>query len=269
MTQNIIPQRPWLNESIKSGDFEICANCNGTGSNPEYNDLNNGLYNAQISWGRERKKIIIVCCPRCGGAGYLDWIENTMGKKMSKYDELFINLEFNCVEFLISALTGPHRDYDICKYFDTTIDDWQIDYDELNIDLGLKNFFEYKPLVSDYLTDAVRFMFNTVINRAFIIQGKACTKCFDLVPNDMLYDRINRNYKLIPAIPDNEINYEAIYTPDVDFPLFRLCDICDKNTSSSEILDLKKIAFDENNTHEFSNEYLSIIYEFFPRYDFI
>jgi hypothetical protein len=260
MTQNIIPQRPWLNEVIKSGDFEICANCNGTGSNPEYADLNLNLYNAQVSWGKEPNKIFFVYCQKCFGDGYLDWIDNVRGKPPEKYSELTTDPWFVCAEFLILALFYKNSNYDYGRYFDHYVFGWGIQHDKIDLDEGLKNFIKHKSLVAELLTDDQRNMFNCDITIAFMLKGQACTKCFRLLPDKVLYDRLKETYKLIPAIPTDEINYETLYTPDIDFPLFRLCDVCNKNTSFSEILELKRKAFNQNNTRKLSSDYLSELY---------
>jgi hypothetical protein len=101
---------------------------------------------------------------------------------------------------------------------------------------------------------------NGAINRAMIYSGRACTKCFsrvDVVPDEFqLKDSKNlQSY----SMPNDEFNYKTLIIPDKDFPLFRLCDNCNKNISQSEIKNLKRVAFNKDNTMGFSMEFIEKI----------
>ena len=80
-----------------------------------------------------------------------------------------------------------------------------------------------------------------------IINGKACTNCLKLVPDKVLIERCKKTIKLLPAMPDDEVNYQNFIVPDRDFPLFRLCDTCNQKLTKYEINQLKEVAFDKNN----------------------
>jgi hypothetical protein len=260
MTLKSIPNRPWLYyELMTSDNLMICPECNGTGANPEYADLNLDLYNAQVSWGRDEKSIIFVRCSKCYGAGNIDWIEGIIGKEKGEDDELFTTPISVCIEFLISALIGPNKDYGILNYYDINKLCWRIDWVRNNMDYSLKCFNMHKSIVSKYMTEFLRDEFNRAINIELIFKGQACTKCFSLVTDEILYDSLKEKYKIIPFLPGDEVNYKALFTPDTNFPLFRLCDSCQKNMAQSEITHLKRVAFDKNYPEHFSAEFLEKI----------
>ena len=112
-------------------------------------------------------------------------------------------------------------------------------------------------------------LFNYVINDALVFYGKACTKCFKLVPDKIFIDRLKENSKMIPAMPHDEINYDAMIISDPNYPLFRLCDACNKNISLSEIEQLKRMAFMQNDSQEFSEEFIQKLYLIEPQLIFI
>jgi hypothetical protein len=89
------------------------------------------------------------------------------------------------------------------------------------------------------------------------------------VPDKILVDRLKEHSKMIPAMPHDEINYDAMIISDPNYPLFRLCDACNKNISSSEIEQLKRIAFEQNNSQEFSEEFIQNLYLREPPVSFI
>ena len=110
------------------------------------------------------------------------------------------------------------------------------------------------------MTDNLRSDFNRTINMALILKGQACTNCFNLVTDEILYDNLKEKAKLIAVMPADEVNYKALIAPDTVFPLFRLCDTCSKKLSKKEIDELKKVAFNKDNTMEFSTEFYKKIY---------
>ena len=270
MTTKSIPKRPWLKRVLKSDQsMFVCEKCNGTGGDPKYNDLNYDLHNAQISWNRKNREIILFCCTKCYGEGYIEWIENATGKQLIDGEELLINPGWNSVEFLLSALTGPKIKYTIGFHYNSSEDDWDIPKKDLDIDQGINNFYKFKHLVRDFLNEGHRRILNFAINDALVFNGKACTKCFSLVPDKILVDRLKESSKIIPAMPHDEINYDAMIISDPNYPLFRLCDACNKNISLSEIEQLKRMAFKQNNSQEFSVEFIQKLFSIEPLLIFI
>ena len=270
MKTKSIPKRSWLKNMMQSDiSLEICKKCSGTGGNPKYRDLNYDLYNAQTSWNRTSREIILFCCTKCYGEGCLVWTENIRGKRLIDYEELFISAEWNSVEFLLSALTGPQNSFTIGDYYRPSYNDWKITKEDIDIDQGIANFCKFNHLVKDYLNEDRRKWFNYVINDALVFYGKACTKCFKLVPDKILIDRLKENSKMIPAMPHDEINYDAMIISDPNYPLFRLCDACNKNISLSEIEQLKRMAFMQNDSQEFSEEFIQKLYSIEPQLIFI
>jgi hypothetical protein len=259
---NSIPQRPWLTEALKDDVNTPCSRCKGTGGDPYYKELNQSLFNAQVSWNRPNDNIVIFGCKKCYGDGYLDWPKNIRGRKAEGDDQFFIDPAWNSVEFLLSALTGPDNSYEVGMYFNKIDGIWEIAGQLLDVDKGLSNFYKHKALVGKYLKKAHRNMLNRSINLALVFKGKACTNCLRIVPDKVIIKRIKETCKLIPALPNDKINYSALYKPDNHYPLFRLCDACAKSTSKHEIKQLKTIAFKQGNTKEFSDQYVHEIYYF-------
>ena len=256
-----IPQRPMLYyEVMTSENLMVCPICNGTGANPEYADLNLALYNAQLSWGRAYDELIFVECSKCYGEGHIDWIKSMTGIEFDQFKEFFIDLRWICLEFLFMALSKLPTDYGLNRYFDYCSYDYVIYGEEFDVDQSLINFNRYKSVVSKYINNKDRSMINDAICRGMILNGKGCTKCSIIVPDDILIERFKKTYNLIPAMPDYEVDYREFLPPDKDFPLFRLCDVCNNSMTQCEINELKKISFDENNPVKFSDNFMDKIY---------
>jgi|WetSurMetagenome_2_1015567.scaffolds.fasta_scaffold148959_2 hypothetical protein len=270
MTTKSIPKRPWLKRVLKSDQsMFVCEKCNGTGGDPKYNDLNYNLYNAQISWNRKNREIILFCCTKCYGEGYIEWIENATGKQLIDGEELLIDPGWNSVEFLLSALAGPKNKYTIGFHYNSSENDWETAKEDIDINQGITNFYKFKHLVKDFLYERHRRNLNFEIYDALVFNGQTCTKCFSLVPDKILIDRLKENSKIIPAMPYDEIDFEAMIISDPNYPLFRLCDACNKNISLSEIVQLKKMAFTQNNSQEFSEQFIDKLYSIEPPLIFI
>ena len=254
MTLKAIPQRPWLYyEVMVSDNLMICPECNGTGASPEYADLNLDLYNVQLSWGRAYNNLIFVWCSKCYGAGYIDWIDNIVGIQAGMSGKLFTDLRWNCVEFLLMLLSGSPVDYEEATHYESGIHvvyGWDIDVDQ-----GLDNFNRHKSIVSKYLEEGDRDWLNAIINDAMAVQGRACTKCFRLVPDEILIERCKKTHNLLPVMPGDEVDYKTLIAPERDYPLFRLCDSCQENMTQSEMAHLKRVAFDKNDPEHFSAEF--------------
>ena len=139
MTTKSLPQRLWLNKALKLEDYLVCSKCNGTGGDPDYNDLNFSLYNAQLSWLDKNSVIMFVYCNKCYGDGYqTDCIKDLRGRESEGLENYYIDPEWNSVEFLLSALSGPRRFYRLGTYFNETNQSWHIDYQD--VDLLLNTF---------------------------------------------------------------------------------------------------------------------------------
>jgi hypothetical protein len=263
MTLKAIPQRPWLYyELILSDNLIICPVCNGTGANPEYADLNLDLFNAQVSLGRNESLIIFVYCSKCYGVGYMDWVKSMTGLEPGDYDDLFTSLKWNCIEFLFMTLAVSPKDYIEGIYSESGGLCHVVYGKDLDVDYSLINFNKYKSIVSNYLEDKDRDLINCIINKAMIINGKACTNCLKLVPDKVLIERCKKTLKLLPAMPDDEVNYQNFIVPDRDFPLFRLCDTCNQKLTKYEINQLKEVAFDKNNNMNPSKNFYNKISAF-------
>ena len=242
MTLKAIPQRPLLYyELMTSDNLEICSECNGTGVNPEYAELNLDLFNVQLSFGRYYNEIIYISCSKCYGHGYIDWIDNIRGIQGRIDYDLLTELRWNCIEFLLMLLSGSPKEYVEGSHYESGIHvvyGWDIDVEQ-----GLIDFNKHKSVVSKYLDEGNKNWINAQINKSMVVQGKACTNCLKLVPDKVLIERCNKTLKLLPAIPGDEINYQNFIVPDRNFPLFRLCDTCNAKLNQYEIEKLKDAAF--------------------------
>jgi hypothetical protein len=226
----LMPQRPWLHKELKSSEFMICPLCDGTGGNQEYDEINYIFYTAQQSWGKNDSNIFFVYCPKCGGDGFLDWIENVKGKPEGKDYGLVTDIHFVSVEFLILSLTDKNSDYSYGNFF-SDLEGWNFKYKYIDLDEGLRSFMKYKQSVSKFLPDYAFEMFNQEIYITYIAKGKACINCLNLFPD------------------------EVLKAPDPNFPLLKICDYCYKNISPSEIMLIKRTVFDNNSPLIFSGEF--------------
>jgi len=262
--QNKIPTKSNLKRYLMKNDhLMICPRCDGTGTDLNYIELNNRLYEIQKGWERKEDEIIFVNCNKCHGRGYFDWIENATG--IIDNDELrpyLSDIENAARAFLCSALYGTRSDFDFADFYDLRNDRFSLFSHLIDVDRGVENLKNQICLVRKYLTDEDILIFRREIITAYRLDGQTCTKCFDLVLDKDLIDKIKKYDKIIPAIPGDEINYYEIIIKDKDYPRFRLCDGCKKRLREKDIIQLKKDAFDPFETWQFSKQYIEKIYSY-------
>ena len=141
--QNIIPPKEDLKRILTENDYLMtCPRCDGTGSDPDYIELNNKLYTIQKTWMRDSNNIIFVICNKCYGDGYIDWIDNATGGNENDLEPDLTNIENASIAFLCSAVSGTQSPFDIEDFYDINMKKFIIFPDLVDLDDGLKNFEE-------------------------------------------------------------------------------------------------------------------------------
>jgi hypothetical protein len=229
-----------------------CEVCNGTGSNPEYDELNSILFEIQRKWPRDEKDIFIENCKRCGGDGYIDWAENATKKRNRDCKRpMMKNIRETCIYFLYSCLFS---DDTYSSYFINYLyycDDYYITFN-VNLNRGIKYFYNNIGFVDKYLLPKDRRMFFMLFHRLRIKSGFACTHCFKMIPVEYFKDKYKSIVQRIAMTPEIEMDYWELYLEDANYPKFILCDNCYFKLNSEQISNLKKEAFNSYNPSNFS-----------------
>jgi hypothetical protein len=255
------PQNPNLQNMLSANpNLMICEDCDGTGSNPEYDELNSILFEIQTKWPRDEKFIFIENCKKCGGDGYIDRAENVKSKRDRDCKRYILKgIRHTSVLFLYSCLYADNKFVDKYLDYDSEHDRYNLVFLFFEETKSLKYFSMYVPLVEKYLLNIDKEMFEGGIKSGLISFGLVCAGCF-YVNSDEFQERGDNEFYLVRPKIGEKIYTDKIIAPDnIEHSWF--CNKCQKKLSPNQIYDI----LCQINTKEFpcglDPEYGRILYE--------
>ena len=196
----------------------VCPDCNGTGSDPKYDEINSKIFKIQNELDRYEDEIFIMNCLKCKGDGYIDWIKNARGKiNRDCKRPLMKNIRETSVYFLYSCLFGNESYFSHFIQYISYSDEYYISF-QIDFGASLKYFNEGVKLVDNYLLPKDRRMFHMGLHRWIIMHGYACTHCFNMIPAKYFKDKHKSVAQRIAMTPEIEMDYWELYLEDTNFP---------------------------------------------------
>ena len=231
------PQNPNLQNILTaSPNLMICPDCEGTGSNPKYDELNSILFKIQTNWKRPDEYVFIENCQKCLGDGYIDWVENATDKKHRDCNRFMSgDIRHTSILFLYSCLYADNQFVSEFLEYDPNTEEYSLDSEIFTFIKTLKYFSMYVPLVEKYLLNIDKETFETGIKNGLIFNGLVCANCF-FINSDEFRVRDDKKYYINRPKIGDKIDTNEFIAPD-DSSVFWLCDKC-KNELASEQVDI-------------------------------
>lgn len=254
------PQNPNLQNVLTANEYlETCEDCGGTGSNPEYDELNSTLFEIQKKWPRDEKDIFIENCKKCHGDGYIYWTENATEKRWRDCKRYISGgIRHTSVHFLYSCLFGDTEFVSHYLWYDNTLERYSLHLSLFEYIKSLKYFSMYVPLVEKYILDVDKETFEMQIKEALISYGFVCANCFFINSDEFQERGYNEFYLVRPKIGEK---IQGKFSNLECRSYFMLCERCKNKLTPNEINTILSKMYIDKFSNIISPEYWEIFYE--------